>query len=270
MSFAGDVKKELSELNNLANKDLVRAELMGYMSTNSSKEFSTGNQYNINRYSKLLNNVGEDDFEINIKGNNFQIKTKSKINIEQEINSDDEIKAFIRGAFLGSGSITNPNNNYHLEIIFEKRDFADLVQDLLMKKEIKSKIISRDNKFLLYIVDGENISRFLALIGANKSVLDFEEARVFKEVRNKVNRIVNCETANLNKTINTSVKQIDAIKLLKARKKYKELSEKEQELADVRLKNPDASLSELAEILGISKSGVNHRMDKIMKAANDL
>ena len=272
ISFSSEVKKELSEINNLSNKNLVKAELMGYLATNSTNKFSTTNQYNINRFSKLLKNVGENDFTIRINGNNFEIKTKNKININQEINTEDEKKALIRGAFLGAGTISNPASIYHLDISFENEKFAYITQQILQEKEIKSKIITRDKKIVVYIKDGESISKFLALIGANNSVLKFEETRVIKDVRNKVNRIVNCETANLNKTINSAVKQIEDIKLIKLKKKLKDLSSKERELAKLRLNNPDISLAELGKMLNpsISKSGVNHRMKKIEDLANKL
>lgn len=271
-SFSSDVKKELSELNNLSNKELVRAELKGYLATNSSNKFSTSSQYNINRFSKLLNNVGENDFGITIKGNNFEIETKNKVEISLEINTDEQKKAFIRGAFLGAGTITNPENVYHLEIVFDDEKNAEIVKKLLAEKDIKSKIIKRENKYVLYMVDGENISNFLALIGANSSVLKFEDTRVLKEVRNRINRMVNYETANLNKTINSAVKQIECIKIIKAKKRFKDLSEKEQQLAELRLKHPNASLSELANMINppISKSGVNHRMNSIVKFAESL
>ena len=272
VSFSSQVKKELSEINNLSNKELVRAELMGYLTTNSSNRFTTNNQYNINRYSKLLNNIGENDFSIAIKGNNFEIKTKKSIEISQEIKNDEQKKALIRGAFLGAGTITNPESVYHLEIVFEKEEYANLIKTILDEVKITSKIIKRDNRHILYIEDGDNISSFLAFTGANKSVLKFEDTRVMKDVRNNINRLVNCETANLNKTINSAVKQIEKIKLIKAKKKFKELSEKEQQLAELRLKNPHASLVLLGNMLTppLSKSGVNHRMNSIMKFADKI
>lgn len=271
-SFSSDVKKELSELNNLSNKDQVRAELKGYLITSSSKTFSTSNQFNINRYSKLLNNIGVDDFNITIKGKNFEIETKTKLEVDQNVETDEQIKAFIRGTFLGAGTITNPENVYHLEVVFEEKKYAEQIKELLFEKGIIAKIIKRENKYVLYIVDGENISNFLALIGANKSVLKFEDTRVIKEVRNRVNRMVNYETANLNKTIKSAVKQIECIKLIKAKKKFKDLNEKEQQLAELRLKHPNASLSELANMVNppISKSGLNHRMNSIVNYAEKL
>ena len=122
----------------------------------------------------------------------------------------------------------------------------------------------------VYIKDGENISKFLAFIGANKSVLDFEETRVMKDMRNQVNRIVNCETYNLNKVVASSVKQIDDIKLIKKHNKFDTLTDKERELAKLRLDNPNATLKELGEMLEISKSGVGHRFEHIAQIAEEL
>ena len=271
-SFAETVKKELSELNNLANKNLVKAELSGYLITSSANEFTTESQYNINRFGKLLSNIGENDYAISIKGKKYTIKPRGKIELEHEIDGEEQVKALVRGAFLGTGTITNPKNIYHLEIIFENEENANKIKEVLEKYGISSKIIKRKNKFLVYIEDGNNISALLAFVGANKSVLEFENMRVIKEVRNKVNRLVNCETANLNKTIDTAVRQIEDIKLIKAHKKFKDLSEKEQELAELRLKNSNASLAELGEKANpkISKSGVSHRMANIAKLADEI
>lgn len=271
-SFAENIKKELSELNNLANKNLVKAELSGYLLTTSSNEFTTESQYNINRFGKLLSNIGENDYSIRIKGKKYTIKPKRKIETKYETDGEEQIKALVRGAFLGTGTITNPQNIYHLEIIFDKKENADIIKEIFDKYSINSNIIQRKNKYLIYIEEGNSISGFLAFIGANKSVLEFENTRVIKEVRNKVNRLVNCETANLNKTIDTAVRQIEDIKLIKASKKFKDLSEKEQELAELRLKNTNASLAELGEKSNpkISKSGVSHRMANIAKLAEEI
>lgn len=271
-SFSKSVKEELSKLNNLSDKKLVKYELQGYLLTSDSNKFTTENEYNINRFSKLLSNSETEDFKIEIQGNKFCIITKNKIEIEQEIKDIQEAKAIVRGSFMGAGSITNPRSKYHLEIVFQTKEKAYKINSILNDYEINSKVLKRSKNYIIYIKDGEDISKFLAFIGANKSVLKFEENRVIRDVRNNINRIVNCETANLNKIIKTAVKQIEDIKLIKKKNKFKDLKKGEQELAELRLKNPDSSLTELGTMLEkqISKSGVNHRMKVIENMAKEL
>ena len=271
-SFSSKVKEELSKINNLSNKKIVKSELQGYLLTSNNKRFITENEYNINRFSKLLSNNGINEFKIEMIGNKYCITTKEKIDFGCEINNEEEAKAIIRGSFMGAGSITNPKNKYHLEIMFGKEKYAEQIENMLKHFNINAKKIIRGNKFIVYIKDGEDISNFLALVGAKKSLLEFEDTRVIRDVRNNVNRIVNCETANLNKVIKTSVKQIEAIKLIKKKKKFNKLSEKEKELANLRLQNPNATLLELGKMLkpAIGKSGVNHRMKAIEALAEEI
>ena len=271
-SFSRKVKEELSKLNNLSNKDLVKYELQGYLLTANSNKFTTENEYNINRFSKLLSNSGLEDFKIEMQGNKFCITTKKKIELNQEISDIEEAKAIVRGSFMGAGSISNPKSKYHLEIVFQDEENALKVNHILNHFNINSKVLQRAKNYIVYIKDGEEISNFLAFIGANSSVLKFEENRVIRDVRNNVNRIVNCETANLNKVIQTAVKQIEDIKLIKKNNKFKDLKEGERELAELRLKNPEASLNELGKMLEkpISKSGVNHRMKAVENMAEDI
>jgi len=173
---------------------------------------------------------------------------------------------------MGAGSITNPQNKYHLEIVFQREENAKKIRDILEKVNINAKVLKREKNHIIYIKDGGDIANFLAFIGANKSVLKFEDTRVLRDVRNKVNRLVNCETANINKVIKTSVKQIEDIKLIKKNNKFKELTEGERELADLRCKNPEATLAELGKMLEkpIGKSGVNHRMKAIAELAEEI
>lgn len=182
-SFSANIKQELSKINNLKNKELVKAELDGYLLTSSSNKFITENEYNINRFSKLLNNVGEDNYSIEMQGRKFciTIKNQKKFELEKqnlkelfskELENTDQrdnqelIKAIARGSFLGSGSITNPSNVYHLEIVFENEDSAIFIKEILEKENIKIKLLQRNSKTVLYIKDGEEISNFLAFIGA--------------------------------------------------------------------------------------------------------
>ena len=294
MSFSLEVKQELSKINSLADKNNVKCELMGYLVTSNTSvqknkvRFSTDSQYNINRFSKLLNNLGFVNYDIKIQRNMYSIfinkndiqeliRAEENINIANEILSyflKSEIleKAFIRGTFLGSGTINNPEKKYHLEIFLKNLETAKYIIEILRKYSIDFKILERSKKYAIYTKEGEEISKFLALMGASASVLKFEEIRVYRDIKNNINRKVNCETANLNKIVNSSVKQINDIKYIKERGKFNELSEQLKEIAIVRIENPDMSLEELGKLLKkpIGKSGVNHRLRKIQKIVEEL
>ena len=285
MSFSSEVKEEISKLSNLANKEVVKFELLGYLSSNNITieknkiKFSTESEYNINRFSKLLNNLQYTNHNIEMIGKKFCISVnKPEIpeamydntitfkNIIEQINNQELLeKAFVRGSFLGGGSINNPKNTYHLEITFSSEENSNIVQEILNKYEIQFKNMEKKNGYVLYTKDGDEISKFLALIGANSSVLKFEEVRVYRDIRNNVNRKVNCETANLNKTLNAALKQIEDIKYLKQIGQFDKMPEQLQEIANLRLENPEASLVEIGQMLSkpIGKSGVNHRFYNI-------
>ena len=193
--------------------------------------------------------------------------------INSNMKQDEQLaRLYIREAFIKSGSMNDPRKKYHLQIIFKENKKAEEMKLLLENFNINAKIIKKDKEYMLYLKDGEEISNFLALIGANNSVLRFEEVRVIKETRNEINRIVNCETANLNKTINASVKQIEDINFIKKMKKFNGLPDSLKEIAQIRLENPDMPLAELGKQLEnpISKSGVNHRLKKISEIAEEL
>ena len=178
----------------------------------------------------------------------------------------------IREAFIKSGSITDPNKEYHLEVLFKTKKKATEYKSILEKFEINAKIIKKGSGYITYIKDSEDIVNFLALVGANNGVLRFEEIRVLKDARNNVNRIVNCETANLNKTLSASENQIKAIKFLKQKRKFNSLPEELKEVAEIRQKNPEASYQEIGQMLekNLSKSGVSHRLSSIVKIAKEL
>ena len=283
MSFSQDVKQELSKINNLAKKDQVKQELIGYLITSNTSvdkkraiRYSTENEYNINRFSKLLNNVNI-DYTIEMEGKTFAIKFKLKdenfLKIdEQQIDNIEDKKALIRGTFLGAGSVNNPENKYHLEMKFNTKENAEKMLNIISEFSIKFKPLYRGKKHSIYIKEGDEISNFLALIGANSSVLKFEDIRVKREMRGKVNRLVNCESANLNKTLNASIEQIDAIKKLQEKNKFNKLDDNLKEIALLRLENPDMPLSELGKLLKnpVGKSGVNYRLKKIIEIANEI
>lgn len=177
----------------------------------------------------------------------------------------------IRGIFLGSGSVNNPENKYHLEITFKQEKNLSEIGNILKKLGINSKSMKIKNKYSIYLKEGEEISKFLALIGANKAVMQFEDIRIQREMRGKVNRLVNCETANLNKTINASIEQIAAIRKLQETGKFNKLNDNLKEIALLRLENPDIALSDLGKLLKepVGKSGVNYRLKKIIDIANE-
>lgn len=289
MSFSSDLKEELSKINNLAKKEEVKYELVGYLISKNANiiknniRYATESQYNINRFSKLLKNLGI-NHNIEFDGKSFIIILKvrdcisevtikeDKINIKNLTDvSENEKKAIIRGAFLGAGSINNPEKKYHLEINLSNKINLDYLFEIISSMNIKCKKLELDKKYSIYIKDGEEISLLIALMGANKSVLDFEDIRVQREMRGKVNRIVNCQTANLNKTINASVEQIEAIKNLQMSHKFNKLDENLKEIALLRLEYPDMSLIELGKKLKnpVGKSGVNYRLKKIIEISKE-
>ena len=274
--------------------------------------YATESEYNINRFSKLLRNLEIDNniefdgksFIITFKVKNLieevevvenQLEIKSNVDFEDIkkilsgqsekliqnekdiknnkliiIENDNYKRAIIRGAFLGAGSINNPSRTYHLEINLSTKDNMEFLDEILKQCNIRCKKLENNNS--IYLKDGEEISAIIALFGASSSVLKFEDIRVQKEMNGKVNRIVNCQSANLNKTLNASVEQIDAIRRLQQSNKFNNLDDNLKEIALIRLEYPDMSLVELGKRLKepLGKSGVNYRLKRIIKIAEDL
>ena len=288
MSFSLDVKEELSKISNLPNKEEVKAELIGYLLTSNidiqkqTVKYSTESQYNINRFAKLLSNL-KIDYKIEMEGKSFVIKLKNSefneieiidkkliLKIQENLDEKNE-KSLVKGVFLGAGSINNPDNKYHLEIRFSNQENEEIVLEILKKYNINFKKLDSQKNKSIYIKEGEEISKFLAFIGANKAVMKFEDIRVQRQMRGKVNRLVNCKAANLNKTLNASVEQIDAIRKLQQNGKFNKLEDNLKEIANLRLENPDMPLLELGKLLKnpVGKSGVNYRLKKIIEIANE-
>lgn len=272
--------------------------------------YATESEYNINRFSKLLRNLDIDNniefdgksFIITFKVKNLieeveavenQLEIKSNVDFEDintilsgqseklvqnDINNNKLIviendnckRAIVRGAFLGAGSINNPSRTYHLEINLSTKNNMEFLDEILKQCNIRCKKLENNNS--IYLKDGEEISSIIALFGASSSVLKFEDIRVQKEMNGKVNRIVNCQSANLNKTLNASVEQIDAIRRLQQSNKFNNLDDNLKEIALLRLEYPDMSLVELGKKLKepLGKSGVNYRLKRIIKIAEDL
>ena len=181
-------------------------------------------------------------------------------------------KAFFRGAFLSSGSITDPEKGYHLEIVCSTIDDALSLKELMEDLSLKPKITTRKKANVVYIKDSDQISLALGLMEAPTSLMNFENIRILKGMRNDVNRKVNCETANINKTVSAALSQREDIQLIKEIMGLEKLTSNLEAVANARLENPDASLVELGKMISpqLGKSGVNHRLRKLSIIADQL
>ncbi len=193
--------------------------------------------------------------------------------VPENLTKDNEcVRAFIRGAFLGGGSISDPEKNYHLEFVTNNEEFAESLKDLINSLGFNSKTVSRKSNYVVYLKESEQISDLLNIVGAHQALLSLESTKIVKEMRNNVNRIVNCETANLSKTVNAAVRQIENIKYIEEKVGLSYLPDNLREIAFLRIENEDLTLKELGEmaIPQLSKSAVNHRLRKIEHIAQDL
>lgn len=181
-------------------------------------------------------------------------------------------RAFLRGVYLARGSVTEPSKNYHLEIITNTYSQAALVQGLTETLGLSPGVVRRKNHVTLYFKDGGQIGQFLGLLGAHTAVLKLESVRIMKDMRNQANRLVNCETANMDKTLEASLRQVENIHLIQEKVGLASLPPDLQEISKLRLEYPYASLKELGELLDVSlsKSGVNHRLRKLEAIADEL
>ncbi len=181
------------------------------------------------------------------------------------------MRSYLRGGFLAAGSIISPDKSYHLEMAFMDKGIAEEYRLLMEHFQLKPKQITRKGYEIVYMKEGQDIVDFLNIVGAHHALMEMENVRILKDMRNQVNRIVNCETANLEKTVNASVKQVEAIKLLDDTLGLENLPPGLKEIARLRLENPEASLTELGKMLTpvLGKSGVNHRLRKLEKLASD-
>ena len=181
-------------------------------------------------------------------------------------------RAFIRGAFLASGSISDPEKGYHFEIVCPDRQKAEQLQVLIHSFQIDAKIVLRKKSYVVYVKEGAQIVDMLAVMEANVALMNLENIRILKEMRNSVNRKVNCETANINKTVNAAVKQIEDIRLIESKMGFHSLNEGLAEIAELRLQYPEDTLKELGMMLNpqVGKSGVNHRLRKLSEIAEGL
>ncbi|MCI6044426.1 DNA-binding protein WhiA [bacterium] len=181
-------------------------------------------------------------------------------------------RAFLRGTFLAAGSISDPEKSYHLEIVCTTEERALQVQNILRELELDARIVNRKKNQVVYLKEGSQIVELLGLMGASISLMNLENIRILKEISNNVNRKVNCETANIGKTVSAAVKQVEDIRYIETHMGFSQLSEGLEEIAVLRLQYQDATLKELGEMLNppVGKSGVNHRLRKLSRIADEL
>ena len=303
MSFSNDVKNELSRLE--TNEVCCdKAEVLGVLrmsgaivirGMNIGIHFSTENAALARRVLQILKNNYQVQTEVVItrsrrlkKNNRYQVRVlpapqvSIAMNELQLLSMESDLKnpllnkqcckrAFLRGAFLGGGSISRPSSDYHLEMVTGNEDFARSIIKVMHTFSMKAKLTDRKNDYIVYLKDGESITNFLRVIGAHNSMMELENVRVLKEMRNNVNRRVNCETANLGKVVKAAVRQVNCIKFIDEHMGLSELPQTLQDTARLRLEYPDASLNELVEYSGgIGKSGINHRLKKLQEMAVGL
>ena len=221
----------------------------------------------------ITNDMGDKDLlrELGILSEEEGFLTMNKVP-ENLVKDNECVRAFIRGAFLGGGSISDPEKNYHLEFVTNNEDFAESLKDLINSLGFNSKTVSRKNNYVVYLKESEQISDLLNIIGAHQALLSLESTKIVKEMRNNVNRLVNCETANLSKTVNAAVRQIENIKYIEEKIGLNHLPPNLREIAMLRIEYEDLTLKELGEMAKpeLSKSAVNHRLRKIEQIADDL
>ena len=209
--------------------------------------------------SKLIDNEGEILEEFSLVKNQIVQRNCCK-------------RAFIRGAFLAAGSMSNPEKSYHIEIVCTAKKKAEQLSAIINSFDLDAKVIARKKTYVVYLKEGSQIVDLLNIMEASVALMEMENVRILKEIRNSLNRKVNCETANINKTVSAAVKQAEDIRYIRDTIGMKELPEGLQEIAELRLEYTDATLKELGDMLStpLGKSGVNHRLRKLSEIADEL
>ncbi len=181
-------------------------------------------------------------------------------------------RAYLRGWFLAAGTVTDPEGHYQLEIVTKEESRAFFINEILKAFDIEGKITKRKGNSVLYLKEGQKVADFLGLIGATVALMEYENARIVKEVRGRINRQVNCETANIKKTINASARQVEQIEYIRETIGFDQLSDSLAQIAKMRLEYPDVSLKELGEMMDppLGKSAVNHRLRRLSELAADM
>ena len=299
MSFTGEIKDEVSKL------DFMEAENISELSAIVSSFYEFNNHIRIitenNSVARRVYSLFKEIYQIypNVsvrKGYNYSKKMLYVVEVKNNVDNilkslgingktpeefiwsdEDLVRAYLRGLFLVSASVNDPKKSrYHLEFNLNNLEYAKFVQRLLNSFNLNSKVLHRDNRFMVYIKEAEKIGDLLRIIGAVKAVLYYEDIRIYRDHKNMTNRLNNCEQANVDRAIETANMQVKDINFLKEHDAFELLGEKEVEAATYRLKYPDATLLELSQIISletgnkITKSGLYHRLNKIKKLADRI
>ena len=312
MSFSGDIKEELStagkESRHCQIAELASIiSMCGAVAINSRGEYllkiHTENLAVSRKYFTLL----EKTFNIDVGASQEILEKQGKSHtysfiLEEEqkvykilqtvklLSAEDEVlsfeqpvntmliknsccqRAFLRGAFLTAGSMSDPEKSYHLELVCTNEMQAIQLRDIIQGFQVEAKIVLRKKYYVVYLKEGGGISDLLNIMEAHVSLMEFENQRIVKEMRNSINRRVNCEAANITKTVTASSKQIEDILLIRDNYGFNNLQDSLREIAEVRLDYPDATLKELGQYLNppVGKSGVNHRLRKLSELADRI
>ena len=293
MSFSNEVRKEISS--GINDKDKRFACLYGMLlySKNLNKEsiiLNTENEITATIFPELVYKVFGDKVKVKIQKSNSHytciidneeqvqlIYNKYFINpddrsINQDIIVNNSFGIFAAGIFLSCGSVNDPSKEYHLEFAAPCELLAQELKQLLLDIGVNAKIFIRKNMYIVYIKGSESIEDTLTFMGAQQCTIELMNVKIFKDVRNKANRIANCDSANIDKVINAALKQIEDIKIIESKIGLENLSDELREIAELRLENTDMSLQEIGNSLKIpiSRSGVNHRFKKLAKIADEI
>lgn len=306
MSYTTKIKEEIASIENT--KSEMIAELAGFIRNNGTIvndtiALTTENKKTVERIKTFIKTVYNTDLKIETKDNaNFSKKELVVMNIDTNVDiilkdigfvdengnflmtpptyivgANEEIRAYLRGVFLCCGSINDPKTSrYHMELLISSPEEAVFVQKLLNIFDLNAKILNRDKGYMIYLKEAEKISDYIKILGANNAVMYFENVRIYREQKNKTNRLNNCEQANIDKVVATATVQLEQIRIIEETASVDLLEDKTRETLEYRKKYPEASLKELSEIISletgkpITKSGLNHRLRKIKELADRL
>ena len=291
MSFSGKIKEELERVST-SSRHCQLAEMAAIYDfcgkkseeTDEKMVISSENELAVRKFFTLLKktfNMNTDfvaengyirkgaNYRLEIEGRKSVDSIRSAIRVTTETMRSCCRRAYIRGAFLAAGSVSDPEKSYHLEIVCQDERQALFLAESLKSFEIEARVITRKKYHVLYVKDGTSIVETLNVMGAHIALMDFENTRILKEMRNTVNRKVNCETANIGKTVMAAQRQIDDIRFLMSSDSYDDLPASLKEMAELRISYPEATLTELGQMSTppLGKSGVNHRLRKLSQAA---